>query len=67
MSFNYNNLYRLLDKKGETLTGLFRKGVIKDYPSRLIRAGKPVNIIYLAAICKYFDVPIEDVVEVNRD
>ena len=64
---SYEKLYRLLDKKGESLSGLFKKGVIKDYPSRLIRSGKPVNIKYIANLCRYFNVPIEDLVEVKLD
>lgn len=64
MKVSYSKLYNLLNKKGESLTGLFTKGVIKDYPSRMIRAGKYVSIEYIADICIYLDVPIEDVVEV---
>lgn len=65
--FTYEKLYRLLDRKGESLTGLFSKGVIKDYSSRMIRAGKPVSIEYLADICRYMNVNIEDIVEVKLE
>ena len=65
--FSYEKLYKLLDKKGESLTGLFRKGIIKDYPSRMIRAGKGVNIEYIADICRYLKVDIEDVVEIIHE
>lgn len=65
--FSYEKLYRLLDKKGESLSGLFRKGVIKDYPSRMIRAGKGVNIEYIADICRYLKVDIEDVIEIIHE
>lgn len=65
--FTYEKLYKLLNKKGESLTGLFKKGVIKDYPSRMIRAGKGVNIEYIADLCRYFNVPIEEVVEIKLE
>jgi len=64
---SYEKLYRLLDKKGESLTGLFKKGVIRDYPSRMIRSGDYVSIKYIASICRYLNVPIEDVVEVIQE
>lgn len=63
---SYEKLYQLLDRKGETLSGLFRKGVLKDYPSRKILAGDYVSIEYIADLCRYLNVPIEDVVEVNQ-
>lgn len=65
--FSYNNLYDLLNLKGESLSGLHKKGIIKDYPSRMIRAGNGVNIEYIADICRYLNVPIEDVVEIIHE
>lgn len=64
---SYDKLYRLLDRKGESLTGLFKKGILKDYPSRMIRAGNYVSIEYIADLCRYLNVPIEDVVEIIQD
>jgi len=61
---SYEKLYRLMDKKGESFASLVRKKVLKDFSSRSIKAGDPVNIKHVANVCEYFGVPIEEVVEV---
>lgn len=67
MKVSYEKLHILLGKKGETLHSLKQKGVITGYTSQAIPKGKGVNIDQIANICRYFDVPIEEVVEVIRD
>lgn len=64
---SYEKLYKLMDRKGESFASLVRKGVLRDHSSRVIKSGKPVNIEHIANVCKYFTVPIEEVVEVIID
>lgn len=63
---NYEKLVKLLERKGRTVFYLHQEGVISDYAYRHIINNEPINIIHIAAICLYLDVPIEDVVEIVR-
>lgn len=64
MLVSYGKLEKLLNRKGESFNSLFEKGILTDYARRQLKNGKYVDIKYLAKICIYFDVPIEDIVEV---
>ena len=64
---SYEKMYKLLDRKGLSFNKLRELKVITDMASRNFREGKDVHIGHVANICRYLDVPIEDVVEVIRD
>lgn len=67
MTFSYKKLEKLLDKRGLSYNKLFEIKVLTDHSSRKMRAGDSVEVKYLAAICNYLEVPIEDVVEIIKD
>lgn len=64
MLVSYKKLDKLLEKQGESYTSLFKKGVITDFANRKLRNNDYVDLKHIAMICRYFDVPIEEVVEV---
>ena len=64
MNFSYNKLYDLMDRKGYSFRKLKELGVVTDHSSRLINNGKSVQLEHLASICVFFEVDIEDVVEI---
>lgn len=64
MMISYNRLYKLLDKKGESCNSLFKQGVLTDYARRKVKNGGYVDVKHLALICRHFNVPIEDIIEV---
>lgn len=61
---SYNNLIKYLERKGLTVNSLKKEGVISDHSYRKIIEGEPVNLIHIDSICRYLDLPIEDVVEI---
>lgn len=67
MTVSYEKLEKLLNKKGESLHSLKKKGVITGYASQAIAKGEPVNVKHIANICRYFNVPIEAIVEVKQN
>lgn len=67
MKVSYEKLNKLIDKKGESYNSLFDKGVLKDNQRRLLKNDKYANIEVFANLCQYFNVPIEDIVEVIID
>jgi len=61
----YNRLIDLLNRKGESFNSLFEKGIITGHAARKLSQGKPIKLEQIADICRYFNVPIEMVVEVK--
>lgn len=64
MIISYQKLTRLMETKGDSFNSLYMKGVLTNYASRKLRNNEYVDILYLAKICVYYNVPIEDIVEV---
>lgn len=64
MNFSYKKLYELLDRRGYSFRKLKDEGIVTDHSSRLINHGKSVQLEHLASICVFFEVYIEDVVEI---
>ena len=67
MSISYEKLHKLLNTKGYSLYALYKKGVISDMASRSINAGKPVSLSHIDSLCQYFNLPIEQIVEIKLD
>lgn len=67
MCFTYKKLDALLNRKGLSYNKLFEIGVVTNYTSRKLRAGKSVEVKYLVSVCKFLDVSIEDVIEISPD
>lgn len=67
MAINYEKLFEVLNRNGESLNSLFSKGIITDYASRQIRNGESISLKYIEQICKYFNLPIEEIVEIKLD
>ena len=66
MSVDYKKLFKLMYKKGYSINSLKEKGIVTDFSGRKIRNNQPVDLSIIASICEFFDVPIEDVVEIRR-
>lgn len=67
MTFSYKKLDALLDKRGLSYNKLYEIGILTNYSSRKMRNGDSVEVKYLAAVCNYLEVLIEDVVEIVKD
>jgi len=68
MSISYENLFKILDKRGLSINALSQKHkIIPDSAGRRIREGKPVSLKHINAICVYLKVPIEEVVRIEYD
>lgn len=67
MAISYKKLERILAKNGESTFSLVKKGVISDYASRQINNGEPTSLKYIDQICQYFNLPIEEIVEIIPD
>lgn len=64
--FNYSKLRFLLNKRGISFRQLSRDtGIISNITGHL-NNDRPVSMDKLAIICRYLEVPIEDIVEVTQ-
>jgi len=61
---SYEKLINLMNSKGDSFNSLREKGVITDYAGRRLNNNEYLDVKYLARLCRYYDVPIEDIVEV---
>jgi len=67
MSIDYSKLENLLNLKGESYNSLKSKKIISDYAMRQLQGGLPTSLKYIDGICQYFNVPIEEVVEIKLE
>ncbi|MBU5266240.1 helix-turn-helix domain-containing protein [Virgibacillus proomii] len=67
MSFSYNKLDKILEKKGLSYNKLYELGLITDYSCRQLIAGKSVQLNYLVNICEYLNVTLDDIIEIIKD
>lgn len=67
MSISYKKLLDYLDKNGLSVNRLYEKGVISDHAAQAIRKGRPVSLKHICSICKYLDLPIEEVVSITEN
>jgi DNA-binding Xre family transcriptional regulator len=66
MTISYEPLHRTLREKGITMS-LMRGTVINSRTQAKINRNESVRLETIADICRYLDVPIEQVVEIKRD
>lgn len=64
--FTYQKLRDLLDSRGISFRQLRRECGITSNCATDLNNDHPVSIEKLALICRYLDVPIEEVVEIIR-
>ena len=62
--FSYKPLVDYIYQRGISINTLKKEGVITDYAAQCIRDGRSVSMEHIAKICRYLNVPIDDVVEV---
>lgn len=67
MAISYNEFIKYLDSKGLSLNQLRRKNIITQHTYEKMIAGEPVNLKYIDAICQYLNMPIEQVVKIEKD
>lgn len=67
MTISYNGLKEIMGKTGHSFNSLKNKDVLPDYAGRKISAGQAVSLDHIEALCEYFNVPIEDIVEITFD
>lgn len=65
MAISYEKLLKIMEKHGESLHSLYKKGVLSDYAKRKITNSEPISLEYIDRACQHFNVPIEDLVEIK--
>lgn len=65
--YNYQPLRSLLDARGHTVKWLMHEVGFSSNVAVALNNDRPVTIANIAAICRYLNVTIDKVVEVNLD
>ena len=65
--FSYKPLITYIEERGYTVNALKLKKVITDNAAQNIRNGRPVTIDHIANICRYFNVPIQEIIEIKYE
>lgn len=64
---NYQPLFVTIAKKNTNLSKLTEEGVISSATQAQFKKNEPVRLATIAKVCRYLNVPIEEVVEVNLE
>lgn len=67
IAISYKPFIDYIEKRGMSVNTLLEKGVYTDTTARLIRKGEPISLKHIDAICRYLDLPIEQVVRITKD
>ncbi|MBX6360518.1 MAG: helix-turn-helix domain-containing protein [Acidobacterium ailaaui] len=65
--FDFSPFYETCKEKGIKPTKLTKEGVIDKTTLSKLRHGKNVELMTIAKICKYLEVPIEKVVRIKYE
>lgn len=67
MSISYDSFIKKIESKGITLHSLWKKGVINQHTYEAMSKNESIGLKWIDSICRHFQIPIEDVVEIKLE